>query len=259
MPKRKSFLILITILLLAFVAGNLSYPDPLNNGIDFLNSRLRQGFGEQVKFSLPHFWNIPFRLGLDLQGGTHLIYQADLSGIDGADHKNALDGLRDVIERRVNLFGVSEPVIQIEEQSQRLIVELAGVKDVKEAISMIGQTPFLEFKEQKPDEEFNMILQKQQELEGMTFEEVQSVPDWQIALDDPFTSTQLTGRYLKKAELIFEPTTNKPMVSIQFDDEGAKLFEELTTRNIGKSVAIYIDNTLISSPIVQESISGGKA
>ncbi|MBU4351072.1 protein translocase subunit SecD [Candidatus Parcubacteria bacterium] len=260
----KKPLILIIILLLAFVAGNLSYPDPLNSGIDFLNSRLRsfdfaQDFGGQAKFSLPHFWNIPFRLGLDLQGGTHLVYQADLSGIDSADHKNALDGLRDVVERRVNLFGVSEPVIQIEEQSQRLIVELAGVKDVKEAISMIGQTPFLEFKEQRLDEEFNMILQKQQELQGMTFEEIQNVPDWQIALEDPFVSTQLTGRYLKKAELIFDETTNKPMVSIQFDDEGAKLFEELTTRNIGKLVAIYIDNTLISSPVVQEPIKGGKA
>ncbi len=259
MAKRKSFLILITILLLAFVAGNLSYPNPLNSGIDFLNSRLNQNLDGRVKFSLPHFWNIAFRLGLDLQGGTHLVYQADLSGIDSADHENALDGLRNVIERRVNLFGVSEPVIQIEEQSQRLIVELAGIKDVKEAISMIGQTPFLEFKEQKPEQEFNKILEKQKQLQGMTLEEAQEVADWQIALEDPFLSTQLTGRYLKKAELTFEPTTNKPMVSIQFDDEGAKLFEELTTRNVAKPVAIYIDNNLISSPIVQEPIKGGRA
>lgn len=264
MTKRKSFFVLITILLLAFIAGNLSYPDPLNSGVDFLNSKIKVLAGNPKlqflgKIQIRHFVNIPFRLGLDLQGGTHLIYQADLSGIDNADYKNALEGLRDVIERRVNLFGVSEPVIQTEEQSQRLIVELAGIKDVKEAISMIGQTPFLEFKEQKPDEEFNRIVQKQQELQGMSFEEAQKVADWQIALEDPFISTQLTGRYLEKAELTFESTTNKPVVSIQFDDEGAKLFEELTTRNVGKSVAIYIDNSLISSPIVQELIKGGRA
>ena len=130
----KKPLILIIILLLAFVAGNLSYPGPLNNGIDFLNLKIKDlaenpKLGFLGKVQVKHFFEIPFRLGLDLQGGTHLIYQADLSGIDNADRKNALDGLRDVIERRVNLFGVSEPVIQIEEQSQRLIVELAGVKD----------------------------------------------------------------------------------------------------------------------------------
>jgi len=260
----KKPLILIIILLLAFIAGNLSYPGPLNNGIDFLNLKIKAlaenpKLGFLGKVQVKHFFEIPFRLGLDLQGGTHLIYQADLSGIDNADRKNALDGLRDIIERRVNLFGVSEPVIQVEEQSQRLIVELAGIKDVKEAINMIGQTPFLEFKEQKSEEEVNKILEKQKELKGKTFEEAQTIPDWQIAFEDPFASTQLTGRYLKKAELAFEPTTNKPMVTIQFDDEGASFFEELTTNNVGKPLAIYIDNSLISSPTVQEAISGGRA
>ena len=260
----KKPLILIIILLLAFVAGNLSYPGPLNNGIDFLNLKIKDlaenpKLGFLGKVQVKHFFEIPFRLGLDLQGGTHLIYQADLSGIDNADRKNALDGLRDVIERRVNLFGVSEPVIQIEEQSQRLIVELAGVKDVKEAINMIGQTPFLEFKEQRPQEEIDRIIAKQKEIEGKTYEEIQIISDWQVAFEDPFVSTQLTGRYLKKAELAFEPTTNKPMVTIQFDDEGASFFEELTTNNVGKPLAIYIDNSLISSPTVQEAISGGRA
>lgn len=259
MTKRKSFLIFIIILLLAFVAGNLAYPDLLNNGLDFLNSRLRQGFGGQVKFKIPHFIEIPFKLGLDLQGGTHLIYQADLKGIDSADRKNALDGLRDIIERRVNLFGVSEPVIQIEEQSQRLIVELAGVKDIKEAINMIGQTPFLEFKEQKSQEIVDKIIAKQKEIQGKTYEEIQTIPDWQLAFEDPFASTQLTGRYLDKAELAFEPTTNKPIVTIQFDEEGSNLFEQLTTNNVGKPLAIYIDNAIISSPTVQEAISGGRA
>src|SRR3989344_7599077 len=86
----------------------------------------------------------PFRLGLDLIGGTHLVYQADLSKINGSA-ADAMQGVRDVVERRVNLFGVSEPVVQISGQD-RLIVDLAGISDVNEAIQLIGQTPFLEFK-----------------------------------------------------------------------------------------------------------------
>jgi len=259
MTKRKSFLILSVIILLALAAGITAYPQPFNLGVDFLNSRLGQGFGGQAKIIIPKFPEISFRLGLDLQGGTHLLYQADLSGINAEDRKNALNGLRDVIERRVNLFGVREPVVQIEEQSQRLIVELAGIKDVKEAINMIGQTPFLEFREQKPQEEVDKIIAKQKELEGKSFEEAQKIPDWQLAFEEPFTPTQLTGRYLKKAELTFDQTTTKPMVAIEFDDQGAEMFKELTTKNVGKPLAIYIDNQLISSPVVQEAIEGGKA
>lgn len=256
MTKRKSFLVVIVIFLLAFLAGNLCYPVFLNKGIDYVNLKFKT---LNLKFNLPHFWNIPFRLGLDLQGGTHLLYQADLSQIQDADKGNALVGLKDVIERRVNLFGVSEPTIQVEEKSQRLIVELAGVKDVKQAIEMIGQTPFLEFREQRPQEQIDQILAKRKELEGMTYEEAQKVPDWQMAFEELFSPTQLTGRYLKKADLAFQSTTNKPEVSLEFNDEGAKIFEDLTAKNVGKPLAIYIDNQMISSPVVQEKITGGKA
>jgi len=88
------------------------------------------------------------RLGLDLQGGSHLEYQADLSNIASGDKESALSGVRDVIERRVNAFGVAEPLVQTSGQN-RLIVELAGIKDVNEAIKKIGETPLLEFKEQE--------------------------------------------------------------------------------------------------------------
>jgi len=101
-----------------------------------------------------NFWNkFKFRLGLDLQGGTHLVYSADTSDIDTQDRESAVEGVRDVIERRVNAFGVSEPVVQTNfvGNEYRIIVELAGVKDVNQAISMIGETPILEFKEQNPN------------------------------------------------------------------------------------------------------------
>ncbi len=238
---------------LALAAGVFAYPKFFNQGIDFLNNKLAG------KVTLPKVPDKPFKLGLDLQGGTHLLYQTDLTNIAVADRKNALAGLRDVIERRVNYFGVREPQVLVEESSQRLVIELAGIKDVTEAIKMIGETPFLEFKEQKPQEEVDKIMAKRKELEGKSFEDMQKITDWQLAFEEPFNPTQLTGRYLKKAELAFEPTTNKPVVSIEFNDEGSKLFEQLTEKNVGKPLAIYIDNELISAPTVQEKISGGKA
>ena len=96
------------------------------------------------------FGKFKIHLGLDLQGGTHLIYQADVSGFDNSEKKEAVEGVRDVIERRVNAYGVSEPTVQVNYSGDnyRIIVELAGVKDVNEAIDMIGETPLLEFKTQ---------------------------------------------------------------------------------------------------------------
>lgn len=241
MKKKKNFFILISILILAFFGANLIYPDFLN---------------------LPHFPKIPFKLGLDLQGGTHLIYQVDVSKIEQKDVDSTLEGLRDVIERRVNIFGVREPVVQIEkkEGNPRLIVELAGVKDVSEAIKEIGKTPFLEFKEERPQEETDKILAKRKEIEGKSFEEIQKIDNWQLAFEDPyFQSTILTGKYLKSAKLDFDETTYEPIVVLEFNKEGAEIFQELTRKNIGKRLAIYIDNILISAPVVKEEISGGRA
>ncbi|OGZ20579.1 MAG: protein-export membrane protein SecD, partial [Candidatus Nealsonbacteria bacterium RIFCSPHIGHO2_01_FULL_43_31] len=184
-----------------------------------------------------------------LQGGIHLVYEADMSGIPTSDYSSSLQGLRDVIERRVNLFGVKEPTVQTQESSNqhRLIVELAGIDEPAKAIEMIGQTPYLEFKEYK--ENYQEIIDKNVEAREKV----------EVALEDPFQLTSLTGKYLKKAELSFDQTTYQPLVSLQFDDEGAKIFEELTSRNIGKPLAIYIDGLPISAPTVQEKISQGKA
>jgi len=230
MSKKKTYLVVSIIFILAFLAGNLAFPKFLN---------------------LPYFPDVPFKLGLDLQGGIHLVYEADMSSIEKADYDSSMQGLRDVIERRVNLFGVKEPLVQTQEAGgqRRLIVELAGVDDPSRAIEMIGQTPYLEFKEYK--ENYQDIVTKNQEaIEGSGDE---------ATLQDPFQSTALTGKYLKKAELSFDQTTSRPLVSLQFDDEGAKIFEELTARNIGKPLAIYIDGIPISVPTVQEKISQGKA
>lgn len=240
MVKKKTYIIVGIIFLLAFLAGNFIQPEFLK--LPFLPER-------------------DFKLGLDLQGGVHLLYQADLSGIPPEDHRSAMEGLRDVIERRVDLFGVAEPLVQIEQDSQRLIVELAGVLDPAEAINLIGETPFLEFKELRPEEETEKILAKQEEIQGKQGEEIEEIEDWQLAFEDPyFQSTSLTGRYLEKAEVGIDPVVpGQHLVLLQFGSEGTKIFEELTERNMGKPLAIYLDQERISAPVVQEVISGGKA
>lgn len=254
LEKKKTYITLLTILVLAFLAGCLSYPRFLNQGIDYINSSL--------KLNLPHFWEIPFKLGLDLQGGVHLVYEADLSNIEKKDYTSLMEGLGGVIERRVNIFGVKESVVQVEKTPghQRLIVELPGIKSSAEAIEIIGQTPFLEFREQWSEEETQRILAKREEIKGKSEEEIKKIENWQLAFEDPyFKSTPLTGRYLKTADLQFNQTTYEPAVALQFNEEGSKIFRELTSRNVGKPLAIYIDGVLISAPIVQEPISEGKA
>lgn len=191
---------------------------------------------------------LPFRLGLDIQGGTHLLYQADLSNISSPDHSDSMDAVRDVIERRVNLFGVAEPVVQVEKSGGdwRLIVELAGVRDINSAIKLIGETPYLEFREVRPDGERDAILEAQKNSERL--------------LEDPyFIPTPLTGRHVRRAEVIFDPTTFQPQISLELNDDGASMFAEITKRNIDKQLAIYLDGAPISAPVVREEITGGKA
>lgn len=239
--SRKTLFTLIFIIILAIFAGNFAFPKYFNQGIDFLNSKL--------SWHLPHFWEVPFKLGLDLQGGSQLIYEADLSNIEEKDYSQAMQGLRDVIERRINIFGVTEPVVQVQETPPhyRLVVELAGVKDINQAIKMIGETPFLEFREAK--ENYQELIEANRKFFETGEGEYQ----------DPFQYTGLTGQYLKKSEMSFDQNTNKPIILLYFNDEGSKIFQELTARNIGKPLPIYIDGIPISSPTVQNEISGGKA
>jgi len=194
----------------------------------------------------------PFKYGLDLAGGTELVYEADTTRVDSADIDTSMQTLRDVIERRVNLFGVSEPVVQVERASifsgegseHRLIVELPGVTDVDEAVRLIGETPTLEFK----------LLNQDVELgeDGLP-----------IGTEDAFIDTGLTGRYLESAKLEFSGSTshvtNEPIVVINFNSEGSELFAQITRDNIGEIVAIFLDGDIISSPVVRQEITGGTA
>lgn len=216
-------------------------------------------FPEKVNPSLAQFPTspqipvVPFRLGLDLQGGIHLVYKADVSRIDPSEYDSAMQGLRDVIEQRVNFFGVSEPLVQTEGRGEdrRLIVEIAGVIDSTQAIDLIGRAPLLEFREVK--ENYEEIAQRNQTV----FETGEGPPAG--GFEDPFQPTLLNGSLLERAEVGFEQLAQEPLIHLTFNSEGAKLFEEITERNIGKPLAIFLDNQLLQAPIVQTKISGGKA
>lgn len=167
-----------------------------------------------------------FKQGLDIAGGVHLVLQADMSQVTEESRGEALTGAAEVVRRRVDLFGVSEAVVQTAKfkDQYRLIVELPGVAAVNEAIAMLGQTASLSFRE-----------------------------------GEDFKPTALTGKDLRRAVVQFDQTTGKPMVGLEFNEAGKKLFADLTRANIGKRLAIFLDELPVTIPVVQQEISDGNA
>lgn len=444
--RNKVWWAFIFVLILAIASSLITFGNYYNEAV------------ENYKLPIPKTKDVPFRLGLDLLGGSQLVYDADVSAVPNSEQGQAVEGARDVIERRVNVFGVSEPLVQVNrtaDNKYRIIVELAGITDIREAIKKIGETPLLEFKEQRTDtpklteeqkkemaaynkkaqekatdvlgkllsggdfgalaKQFsedvdtkdkggdlgwiakndNPDLAKAAEIVGIgktskdlitaadgyellkvdekrikevkashilicykdsegctgtltkeqayakikelkakatpanfadlakknstepgaeasggdlswfgkgvmaepfektVFEQkvgtvsyvvetkfgyhiiykVDENPEYKVnhilvrtkktedylGTDAQWKNTQLSGRNLKRATVQFNPQDNTPEVSLEFDEAGAKLFEEITARNVGKPVAIFLDGYAISVPNVNEKISGGKA
>ena len=338
--RAKLWLTLLGILVLAVVAGIIDYP----KGPDI-------SWGGELKKE------VKVHLGLDLQGGTALLYEADLSNVPDEDKEEAMEGVRDVIERRVNAFGVSEPLVQTTKYADtwRINVELPGIEDVNEAVNEIGETPLLEFKEEGEPEEYTeeekteiaeqnkvnkklaeevlaealkegadfaaLAQEKSQdpgsaeqggslgefqkgmmvpEFEEVIFEKAEpgqiypelvetefgyhiikvdelkqdeegndvavashilmmKIPDFPSFLGPTYKNTDLSGKQLKGSEVVFDTNTNLPQVNLEFDSEGKKLFAEITEKNVGKTVAIYLDGEPISTPVVNEPILDGSA
>jgi protein-export membrane protein SecD len=224
----------------------------------------------------------PFKLGLDLSGGSYLVYRADISDIDESEVSDSMDALRDTIERRINAFGIAEPNVNTEKHSlgvdgseQRLVVELPGVTDLDDAVELIGQTPLLEFKSEASPEEQTRIDEELQELiSTLSVEEGELVSTQDVDINaimalesQRYVSSPLTGKYLEKAQLQFSQAgvqfggslQSQPIIALSFDREGAQLFEELTRDNVGKTIAILLDGIIVSAPVVNQSISGGQA
>jgi len=179
------------------------------------------------------------RLGLDLKGGSQLLYEADLSKKDPSiTDAEAMASVIDKIQRRVDLYGVAEPVIQ-KLGTDRILVQLPGVKDIDEAVNLIGEVAELDFREQKLDASGNTT--------------------WVIAtaVGSDGQEEELTGKYLKRAYLNYIELEGY-VVMIEWDSEGGYLFEKITKQNLNKPLAIFLDNELISAPIVQTVITAGQ-
>lgn len=337
--RQKTRIKFIAVLALGIVAGLISYP----NAVFFVPKI--EDFLSKAKINL----------GLDLQGGIHLEYKADVSQVESGKVGEAVQAAQDVIERRINAFGVGEPLVQTAKSGDenRIIIELPGIKDIEGAKNQIKETPFLEFKEEATDEDmkqydklFESVNQEskrkadevlQRALKGEDFgvlakefsqdpgskenggdldfvKKGQFVPEFDKVLfeenlkpgeiypqlvetqfgwhiikfiesrgegdekevhsqhilftkqsarsipDLSYKSTGLSGKNLKSASVVFaNQGLSEPQVSLKFDDEGTKLFADLTKRNLEKTIAIYLDGQIISAPRVQSEITSGDA
>ncbi len=213
--------------------------------------------GIPIKFSVGSFridritapppLNLPFlgiqknfktHLGLDLLGGSQLVLEADMKDISPVDRQRALESIREIVERRVNIFGVSEPVVQIATvgDSHRVIVELPGIQNVNEAVNTLGQTARLEFREFKQEATTSAFFANLENTEPVG----------------------INGADLKKAEVSFDQNTGEPVVAFEMTDEGGKKFAEVTKRLVGMQLAMFLDDLPLSAPRVDQAILEGK-
>lgn len=207
---------------------------------------LPSSVSSKIKF-LPEN-KLVFREGLDLKGGVSLTFKADMKSILKGDETTAIDSAKQVIERRINLFGVSEPLVQTSKVATdyRIIVELPGVTDVNTAIDLIGSTAQLSFWEK------GASLSADQASAS-------AYPGLAQILGAIPIKTTLGGSDLQKSSMTFDQKTGKPEVQLKFSGVGAKKFADITKRNVGKPVAIVLDQEIISAPIVNEPILTGDA
>lgn len=187
-----------------------------------------------------------FRKGLDLAGGTSITFRANMKGISQEQRKEALESAKTVIEKRINFFGVSEPVVQTANVNgdSRIIVELPGV-DVNQAKSIIGTTAKLSFWEGQPP-----IKTASPAAFPLGIVKI---------LGSGARETNLSGRDLKGTNVSFDPNTGKPQVQLTFTNVGSQKFAEITKRNVNKIVAIVLDDQMIEAPRVNQPILSGSA
>ncbi len=193
-------------------------------------------FGHQVKK------DFELKQGLDIQGGMQVVLKADTSKIDQPDRPAALSAAKEVIQRRVDLFGVSEPVVQTAHSGNqdRIIVELAGVSDATQALQLIGTTAQLDFRLQAA---------------SPSAEATQSA----AAFFGQFKETGLTGKQLKRSTIQYDQKTGEPVVAMEFDSKGTELFADITKNHTGEVLAIFLDGFPISLPRINTPILDGHA
>ncbi|MFC1790387.1 protein translocase subunit SecD [Patescibacteria group bacterium] len=171
--------------------------------------------------------------GLDLAGGAHLVFKAKMEDVAEDQRGAALESAKNIIQRRVDLFGLAEPSVQTSQvgDQYRVVVELAGIDDVSQAIDLIGQTAQLDFRL------------------------INEATDAAV----PFQETGLTGRFLKKATPVYDPETGQPVIGLSFSPEGQDLFGQITTDYVGQRLAIFLDEVVLMAPLINEPITTGDA
>ncbi|MGH7204399.1 MAG: protein translocase subunit SecD, partial [Candidatus Levyibacteriota bacterium] len=264
MKQHPRFALLFVLLLaLIGVVINLSTPFNLNFSIPnpFTNHPIT------VKESYPGIpfinhsgFNLSLRQGLDLQGGTSITLRANMKTIPEADRDNALNSAKTVIEKRINFFGVSEPVVQTAKigDDYRILVDIPGITDVNQAVSIVGKTAQLTFWESSDT--------KSSSTSAATTATQSAMQDLRAGIPIGLTQylgpnpekTDLSGQDLKSAAVQFDPQTGQPIVGLVFTSDGAKKFADISKRNVGKIVAIALDNQVVEAPTIRTPILDGQ-
>lgn len=229
----------ITVLTIIAILIDLPKTIPLSFDVSFFGKRLSvhrtiAGFNPNSFFSRFNIQkDFEFRRGLDLEGGTSITLKADMSHMASNQRNTALNSAKDVIERRVNLLGVNEPVVQTASGNNdyRIIVELPGITDINQAIQLVGTTAQLEFRSVKPEASLSALL---------TYDNTLPIG--------------LTGADLKNAQVSFAQQTGAPSVSFQVADQSQDKFYTKTQKLVGKQMAICLDKQCFSAPTVQQAI-----
>ncbi|MBP7740839.1 protein translocase subunit SecD [Candidatus Woesebacteria bacterium] len=254
--------IFVFIIFLTVIAGFIALPESLPVSANLFGKNISHDFGSQgINFNLfgtQYQKKFELKKGLDIQGGIQVVLQADMSKIDEADRVTALESAKEIILRRVDLYGLTEPVVKtlIIENDYRIVVELPGLNDPQQALELVGQTALLQFQ-----------LVRYTEIPNPNYEPIiDTTTDQATAEAQPETvasvslePTGLTGSQLKRSNVQFDPTTGEPLVAIQFNDEGREIFANVTRDNTGESLAIVIDNQILMAPVIQTPIVDGQA
>ncbi len=246
---------LVFIVFLALAALTINLAQPIKVDLPFFKQEIPAINNNPVFKAVNLHHELPFRKGLDLEGGTSVTLKADMQDIPQGQREDALNSAKEVIERRINFFGVSEPLVQTSKinNDYRIIVEIPGITDVNQAVQLVGKTAKLSFWE------IPETASPSAGIDPTKLSSTSAVPiNLQIALGPDAKKTTLTGEDLKQSVVGFNSTTGEPVVQLTFTTEGGEKFGDITERNVGRPLAIVLDDQLVSAPVVNGPIYGGQ-
>ncbi len=195
-------------------------------------------------------------LGLDLQGGMQMLLQIETDKVPAEHRQDASERVVEIIRNRIDEFGVREPVITKQGKDQ-VVVQLPGVTDRERAKEIVGKTAHLEFKLVSENADALKNAQEGKPTEGFDYAESKNSKgaNTNLLLE---SKSLLTGDHLTNASVGFDQY-GQAIVQLQFDKEGAKIFDQITFQNTGKQLAIVLDGKVHSAPVIRDRIPNGQA